>query len=90
MRRRISATVGGITYDANGNTLSYNPDGVGNRVFTYDPENRPLSLTLNSNTTSFTYDPEGERASKTEAPPHHLSGRRCRMAGGCSRAPQGC
>ncbi len=54
-----------VTYDANGNTLSYNPDGVGNRVFTYDPENRPLSLTLNGNTTSFTYDPEGERASKT-------------------------
>jgi YD repeat-containing protein len=56
-----------VTYDANGNTLSYDADGAGPeplRAFTYDAENRPLSITRNGVATSFTYDPLGERASK--------------------------
>ena len=56
-----------VTYDANGNTTSYDADGSGPilpRAFTYDGENRPLSITQNSNATSFAYAPDGERASK--------------------------
>ena len=58
----------GVTYDANGNTLSYDADGAGPilpRSFTYDGENRPLVITQNGNPTSFTYAPDGERAGKS-------------------------
>ena len=56
-----------VTYDANGNTLTYDADGAGAiqpRAFTYDGENRPLSITQNANATNFAYAPDGERASK--------------------------
>jgi hypothetical protein len=39
-----------VTYDANGNTTSYDVDGSGPllpRSFTYDGENRPLTITQN-------------------------------------------
>jgi len=55
-------------YDANGNTVSYDPDGSGTafatRSFTYDGENRPLTITQNSNTVTFAYGADGERVSK--------------------------
>ena len=56
-----------VTYDANGNTLSYDHDGAGAqlpRSFVYDGENRPLTITQNANVTSFAYAPDGERARK--------------------------
>ena len=56
-----------VTYDANGNTTSYDADGAGSiqpRAFTYDGENRPLTITQNANVTSFAYAPDGERAGK--------------------------
>ena len=57
-----------VTYDANGNTTSYDADGASGpiqpRSFTYDGENRPLTITQNGNPTSFTYAPDGERAKK--------------------------
>ena len=56
-----------VTYDANGNTLTYDVDGTGPlqpRAFTYDGENRPAAITQNGNQTSFTYGPDGERAGK--------------------------
>ena len=56
-----------VTYDNNGNTLTYDVDGAGPllpRSFTYDGENRPAAITQNGNTTSFTYGPDGERAGK--------------------------
>lgn len=40
-----------VTYDANGNTLSYDVDGPGVQVarsFTYDGENRPTTITRNA------------------------------------------
>lgn len=54
-------------YDANGNTLSYDADGAGPlppRAFSYDGENRPLTITQNGNVSSFSYGPDGARASK--------------------------
>jgi RHS repeat-associated protein len=57
-----------VSYDANGNTLSYDGDGTGPklpRTFTYDGENRPISVTQNGNTSAFTYAPDGERAGKS-------------------------
>jgi RHS repeat-associated protein len=58
-----------VTYDANGNTLSYDVDGtagpIAPRTITYDGENRPLTVTQNSNVTSFVYAPDGERAGKS-------------------------
>jgi RHS repeat-associated protein len=56
-----------VTYDANGNTLSYDVDGAGAilpRSFAYDGENRPLTITQNANVSSFSYGPDGERATK--------------------------
>ena len=56
-----------VTYDANGNTTSYDADGSGPvqpRAFTYDGENRPAAITQNGNTTAFAYGPDGERAAK--------------------------
>ena len=63
----ISICGSAVTYDANGNTTSYDVDGAGPmlpRSFTYDGENRSISITQNANTTSFTYAPDGERAGK--------------------------
>jgi hypothetical protein len=44
---RICSTVNNVTYDANGNTLSYDVDGAAAanlpRSFVYDGENRPLA-----------------------------------------------
>ena len=57
-----------VTYDANGNTLSYDVDGTGPalpRSFAYDGENRPLAITQNGLTTAMAYGPDGERASKS-------------------------
>ena len=57
-----------VSYDANGNTLSYDADGAGAiqaRTFSYDGENRPLTITQNGNISSFSYGPDGARSSKT-------------------------
>ncbi len=56
-----------VSHDANRNTTSYDVDGSGPllpRAFTYDGENRPLSITQNGNVTTMAYGPDGERASK--------------------------
>ena len=61
-----------VSYDANGNTTAYDPDGAGviqPRSFTYDAENRPLSITSQGSTTSFEYGTDGERLKKVKAPP---------------------
>jgi RHS repeat-associated protein len=61
-------------YDANGNTLTYDPDGTGpkpSRTFAYDGENRPVSITAphavsgSLVTATFAYGADGERVSKT-------------------------
>jgi RHS repeat-associated protein len=57
-----------VTYDANGNTLSYDVDGAGPkllRTLSYDGENRPISILRNGNVTSMAYGPDGERVSKS-------------------------
>ena len=57
-----------VAYDANGNTLSYDPDGAGPvapKSLVYDGENRPSAVTTNGNTASFDYGPDGERAAKS-------------------------
>jgi RHS repeat-associated protein len=60
-----------VTYDANGNTLSYDADGSASntvlpRTFSYDLENRPISITWGSDpVTTMGYGPDGERLSKT-------------------------
>jgi RHS repeat-associated protein len=57
-----------VTYDANGNTLSYDIDGAGPkllRTLSYDGENRPISILRNGNVTSMAYGPDGERVSKS-------------------------
>jgi YD repeat-containing protein len=57
-----------VSYDANGNTLSYDGDGTGPKLprsIAYDGENRPLTITQNGNTSSFSYAPDGERAGKS-------------------------
>ena len=57
-----------VTYDAGGNTTSYDVDGTGPllpRNFAYDGENRPLTVTQNGNTTAMAYGTDGERASKS-------------------------
>jgi RHS repeat-associated protein len=56
-----------VSYDANGNTLSYDGDGAGPilpRSLIYDAENRPLSITQNGITTRFAYGADGERTAK--------------------------
>jgi RHS repeat-associated protein len=56
-----------VTYDANGNTLTYDVDGAGSiasRTIAYDGESRPLSVTQNGNVTRFAYGPDGSRALK--------------------------
>jgi RHS repeat-associated protein len=57
-----------VTYDANGNTLSYDIDGTGPkllRTLSYDGENRPISILRNGSTTSMAYGPDGERVLKS-------------------------
>ena len=57
-----------VTYDANGNTLSYDPDGTGpldRRDIAYDGENRPIAVTTNGNTARFDYGPDGARTGKS-------------------------
>lgn len=56
-----------VTYDADGNTLRYDPDGPGPmavRSLAYDGENRPITITQNGTTASFDYGPDGERTAK--------------------------
>ncbi len=58
-----------VTYDANGNTLSYDVDGAGVQVareFVYDLENRPLTVSRNAIVTRFEYGPDGERTLKAK------------------------
>ncbi len=57
-----------VTYDANGNTLSYDPDGPGplsRKDIAYDGENRPVAVTTNGNTARFDYGPDGARVGKS-------------------------
>ena len=57
-----------VSYDANGNTLSYDPDGPGpleRRSIAYDGENRPVSVTDVGHVASFDYGPDGARAGKS-------------------------
>ncbi|MCA3562703.1 MAG: hypothetical protein IOC82_16990, partial [Aestuariivirga sp.] len=64
-----------VTYDANGNTLSYDPDGPGPleaRAIAYDGENRPVSVTAFGSAASFDYGPDGERAGKTFVGARHF------------------
>jgi hypothetical protein len=47
-----------VSYDANGNTLSYDVDGAGpeaSRSLAYDLENRPLVVTRSGLASSFAY-----------------------------------
>jgi RHS repeat-associated protein len=56
-----------VSYDANGNTVSYDGDGAGPiqaRSLTYDGENRPLTITQSSIVTTMVYGPDGERVAK--------------------------
>jgi RHS repeat-associated protein len=56
-----------VTYDANGNTLTYDRDGAAWQqplTLGYDGENRPLTITKNANTTVMAYGADGERVSK--------------------------
>jgi hypothetical protein len=58
-----------VAYDANGNTISYDVEGTAGpksaRSFTYDLENRPLSITRDGTVTVMAYGADGERVSKT-------------------------
>lgn len=59
-----------VTYDANGNTLTYDLDGTGpkpSRSLVYDGENRPIAVTRGGLVTSFQYGPDGERVKKATA-----------------------
>jgi len=57
--RMVNAQLG-ITYDAAGNQTA-----IGGFTFAYDAENRLVSSTLNSVTTTYAYDGEGRRVKKT-------------------------
>jgi YD repeat-containing protein len=61
-RPHAHISVGGqaYAYDSNCNTLS-----GGDRVFTWDAENRLISFTKGGATTRFTYWPDGTRQSHT-------------------------
>jgi hypothetical protein len=53
-----------VTYDANGNTTSYDVDGAGPllpRSLGYDGENRLVAITQNANTTYMVYGADGGR-----------------------------
>ena len=65
---RVSICGAPASYDANGNTLSYAPDGPGpleRRSIDYDGENRPVSVTAYGSAASFDYGPDGERSGKS-------------------------
>ncbi len=57
------------TYDSNGNILTIPLIGSANRNFTYDAENRQVTATINTGTSttsaSYMYDGLGQRVSKT-------------------------
>ncbi len=57
-----------VTYDKNGNTSAYDPDGATGvkpaREIFYDLENRPLLHLSNGSSTIFAYGPDGERTAK--------------------------
>jgi RHS repeat-associated protein len=57
-----------VSYDANGNTSVYDPDGASgvktSRTLIYDLENRPLFQLSNGAATIFAYGPDGERTLK--------------------------
>jgi RHS repeat-associated protein len=57
-----------VTYDGNGNTLSYDIDGAGAdlpRTLVYDGENRPLIILRNGVASVMAYGPDTERTSKS-------------------------
>ena len=57
-----------VTYDANGNTLSYDVDGPGPevaRTLVYDGENRPLVILRGGVPAVMAYGPDTERTSKS-------------------------
>jgi RHS repeat-associated protein len=57
-----------VSYDANGNTLSYDVDGAGPeaaRSLAYDLENRPLVVTRGGLASSFAHGADSERVSKS-------------------------
>jgi RHS repeat-associated protein len=65
--RPHAATAAGshaLAYDANGNATSITKPGL-SRVFTYDGENRPVTITVNGAVTQLTYGPDGRRLKKT-------------------------
>ena len=76
----ISICGAAVSYDANGNTLKYDPDGVGPqamRVLAYDLENRPIAVTAPNSvgavsTVTFDYGPDGERVRKVASPTRHV------------------
>ena len=51
-----------LTYDANGNMLT----GLGNRIMTYDGENRPLSATYAGKKTCYYYGADGARLKRID------------------------
>jgi len=51
-----------LTYDANGNMLT----GLGNRLMTYDGENRPLSATYAGQKTCYYYGADGARLKRID------------------------
>jgi RHS repeat-associated protein len=60
-----SAGTWAFTYDANGNQLTRAQSAVVNRTIAYDGENRPISVTTPTGTTTFAYGPDGARLKKT-------------------------
>jgi RHS repeat-associated protein len=69
-RPHAPTSICGVTasYDANGNTVTYDVDGSGPdapRTLIYDGENRPLVVMRNGNATVMAYGPDSERTSKT-------------------------
>jgi YD repeat-containing protein len=66
-----------VTYDTNGNTLTYDVDGAGidqPRTLIYDNENRPLVVQRGGVTSIMAYGPDGERTAKINgtAATHYL------------------
>ncbi|MDQ0473542.1 RHS repeat-associated core domain-containing protein [Labrys wisconsinensis] len=59
-----------FTYDDNGNMLA-----GANRTYVWDGENRPISITVGSTTSTFVYGPDGTRLKKiTKAAPRGCAG----------------